>query len=35
MCGVCLYFKHLADLDSSVLRQLVTNSIAEVKRRYR
>ena len=31
---VCLYFKQLADLDRSVLRQLVTNSIAEVRRRY-
>jgi hypothetical protein len=35
MCGVCLYFKEWADLDTSVLRQLVTNSIAEVRRRYR
>lgn len=30
----CLYFKRLADLDQSVLRELVTNSIATVKRRY-
>ena len=30
----CLYFKRLADLDRSVLEQLVTNSVAEVKRRY-
>ena len=30
----CLHFKQLADLDQSVLRQLVTNSIAAVKRRY-
>jgi hypothetical protein len=30
----CLYFKQLADLDKSVLEQLVTNSIADVKRRY-
>ncbi len=30
----CLYFNKLADLDRSVLEQLVTNSIAEVKRLY-
>ena len=30
----CLYFKQLADLDKSVLEQLVRGSIAEVKRRY-
>jgi hypothetical protein len=30
----CLYFKRMADLDKSVLRQLVTNSIAQVRRRY-
>lgn len=30
----CLYFKRLADLDRSVLEQLVTNSVAEVKQRY-
>ena len=30
----CLYFKRLADLDPSVLEQLVTNSIAEAKRRH-
>ena len=30
----CLYFKRLADLDSSVLEQLVTNSVADVRRRY-
>ena len=35
MGKVCLYFKQLADLDKSVLRQLVANSIADVKRRYR
>jgi hypothetical protein len=34
MGKVCLYFKQLADLDESVLEQLVTNSIAEVRRRY-
>ena len=31
----CLYFKQLADLDKSVLEQLVVGSIAEAKRRYR
>jgi hypothetical protein len=35
MSKICLYFKQLADLDKSVLRQLVANSIADVKRRYR
>ena len=30
----CLYFKRLADLDKTVLEQLVANSVAEVKRRY-
>ncbi|QCO68545.1 DUF1801 domain-containing protein [Luteimonas yindakuii] len=30
----CLYFKQLADLDTSVLRQLVDDSIAQVKRRH-
>ena len=30
----CLYFRRLADLDQSVLEQLVTNSIAETKRRH-
>lgn len=30
----CLYFKRLSDLDQSVLEQLVTNSVAEVKRRH-
>lgn len=32
--NVCLYFKQLADLDYSVLEKLVTNSVAEVKRRH-
>jgi len=31
----CLYFKQLADLDKSVLEQLVAGSIADVRRRYR
>ena len=35
MGKVCLYFKQLADLDKSVLRQLVTNSVADVRRRHR
>ena len=30
----CLYFKRVADLDSSVLQRLVTNSIADVRRRH-
>jgi hypothetical protein len=34
MTRSCLNFKQLADLDKSVLRLLVTNSIAEGKRRY-
>jgi hypothetical protein len=34
MGKVCLYFKQMADLDKSVLEQLVTNSVAEVRRRY-
>lgn len=34
MGNVCLYFKRLADLDRSVLEQLVAGSIAEVRRRH-
>jgi Domain of unknown function (DU1801) len=30
----CLYFKRLADLDKSVLEQLVANSVADVRQRY-
>ena len=30
----CLYFKRLSDLDYPVLEKLVTNSVAEVKRRH-
>lgn len=30
----CLYFKQLADLDTSVLERLVAGSIAGMKRRY-
>jgi len=35
MTGCCLYFKQLADLDTSVLEKLVVGSIAEARRRYR
>ena len=34
MSKSCLYFKQLADLDVSILEQLVAGSIAGVKRRY-
>ena len=34
MGKTCLYFKQLADLDKSVLEQLVVGSIAEARRRY-
>jgi len=34
MGKTCLYFRQLADLDTSVLEQLVVNSIADFKRRY-
>jgi len=34
MTGCCLYFKRLADLDTSVLEKLIAGSIAEVRRRY-
>ena len=30
----CLYFKRLADLDRTILEQLVANSVGELKRRY-
>lgn len=30
----CLYFKKLSDLDAGVFEELVTNSVAETKRRY-
>jgi uncharacterized protein DUF1801 len=30
----CLYFKQLADLDTSVLEKLVANSVAEIKKRH-
>ena len=31
----CLYFKRLSDLDFAVLEELVTNSVAGAKQRYR
>ena len=34
MGKTCLYFNQLADLDKSVLEQIVTNSIASVRSRY-
>jgi len=34
MGKVCLYFQQLADLDKSVLKQLVSNSVADMRRRY-
>ena len=34
MGKACLYFKQLADLDKSVLEQLVIGSVTEVRRRY-
>lgn len=34
MGKTCLYFKRLADLDRSVLEQLVANSVAEVQQRF-
>src|SRR5262245_58892896 len=34
MTKSCLYFKRLSDLDCSVLEKLVSNSVADVKRRY-
>lgn len=34
MTKVCLYFKRLADLDKSVLEQLIAGSVAEVRRKY-
>lgn len=30
----CLYLKRLADLDLTVLEQLISDSVAEVRRRY-
>lgn len=30
----CLYFRQLADLDKSILEELITSSIAEVRRVY-
>jgi hypothetical protein len=30
----CLYFKRLADLDKTILEQLIANSVREMRRRY-
>jgi hypothetical protein len=30
----CLYFKRLADLDKTILEQLIANSVLKVTRRY-
>jgi hypothetical protein len=35
MTKSCLYLRQLADIDKSVLEQLVAGCIAAVKRRYR
>jgi hypothetical protein len=35
MTKSCLYFKQLADLDKSVLEQLVASSVAGVRQRYK
>ena len=34
MGKVCLYIKRIADVDKSVLEQLIVASVAETKRRY-
>lgn len=34
MGKACLYFKRLSDLDTKVLEELVTQSVAEAKRRH-
>ena len=34
LVGCCLHFKQLADLDKSVLEQLVVGTIEEARRRY-
>ena len=34
MGKVCLYFRQLADIDKSVLEQLVAGSVAQMKQRY-
>jgi hypothetical protein len=34
MGKTCLYFRRLADVDRPVLKQIVANSIASVRRRY-
>jgi hypothetical protein len=30
----CLYFKRIADLDTAVLKKLLKNSLAELRRRH-
>jgi hypothetical protein len=35
MTKSCLYFKQLADLDKSVLEQLVAGSVAGIRQRYK
>lgn len=34
MGKACLYLKRLADIDASVLEQLIAGSVAEIERRY-
>ncbi len=34
MGKACLYFRQVADIDVAVLEQLVSNSVADVKRRH-
>lgn len=34
MGKACLYFKHLAHLDTGVLEELIANSVATIQRRY-
>lgn len=34
MGKACLYIRRLSDVDANVLRQLVVDSVAEVRRRY-
>ena len=34
MGKACLYFKRLADIDLSVLEELIRGSVTEIKRRY-
>lgn len=34
MAKACLYVRRLSDIDLDVLREVITNSIAEIRRRY-